>query len=425
MYLVTFLKELSLENFTPELQLIIAILSYYSQNINHYNSLDDIIPVPTYPTDINWQLLYKLTIRHRVTHQVYSYLNQLPNKTLSPTYLNLTQFYQTDKLCILAIAGETVRIAREFAKNNITYALVKGIILNVHIYNQLDSRSCKDIDVWVDQNQYKIAMDILYLLGYKKHFPTYELHGYKEQYYLSHRHDIAFYHNKRKVCVELHFNLNYFGINYFPIAKPILQPITLLGTLVYTLDDNYHLLYLMLHSATHAYSRIRWLNDIVLYVKSGKCDLNKVLNNAGEIGAIHIVVFSLILIRDIFAVNNPEIQLIIAQNSTKQSTYLVKLCEQFIRADYELIDGVGSSIVMFSKYRWYLLHLAVKGQRLKALLGDWFKIDNLFPYMTLPTPLAFVYYLCYPFWVIKYLVSGIIRQAKSSIELLHNQEKAQ
>ena len=63
---------------------------------------------------------------------------------------------------------------------------------------------------------------------------------------------------------------------------------------------------------------------------------------------------------------------------------------------------------MFFKYRFYLAQLAVRGQKLHAILGDLFKIDELFVYVTFPDKLSFMYYAVYPLWVIKYVLKSMV-----------------
>ena len=246
---------------------------------------------------------------------------------------------------------------------------MKGLVLNATLYSQLYSRPCKDIDLWVDITYLPAAMQVLTQMGYLKQFPGYELEGYKKDYYLSHRHDILFYHPQREICVELHFRLESPGINFFKFSPDLLHTVTLGETQVSTLKDNYHLLYLMLHGAIHAYSRLRWLNDIALYLKSNKCDLNKILCLATDIQATHIVLFSLMLVKDIFGTTDEEINIILGK-ADRKTVYLCNYCKQFICADYELTDGIGSNFGMFLKYRGYLFNLAGKGQKINATGAD-------------------------------------------------------
>ena len=357
----------------------------------------------------NWQRINELAKRHRLQLQLYSYLSQYPEITLTSFYAQLAKQSHDTQLRILATAGETMRIAKEFNTNNISYAVVKGIILNLHLYSKLESRPCRDIDIWVDLDCLKPAQQHLLKLGYIQLFPDYELNGFKEKYYLEHKHDILMVHPNKEILVELHFSLNSSGLNYFPFSRCKLHSVMLYNIPVKTLDDNYHLLYLMLHGSIHAYSRLRWLNDILLYLQSNKCDLTIVTQLAVELRISHIVVFSLILVKDMFNYQDNKINQTIAK-ADKQSIYLVKLCKQFIIADYELVDGAGSSFKMFLAYRWYLFNLAIRGQKIKMLVSDWYKIDKLFPYLNLPKHLSFIYYTIYPLWVGKYIISSIFQQ---------------
>ena len=77
---------------------------------------------------------------------------------------------------------------------------------------------------------------------------------------------------------------------------------------------------------------------------------------------------------------------------------------QFIVADYELTGGHGIFSKMFL-ISLYLAKLAAKGQRHQAIFGDLFKIDRLFPYFNLPRGYEFGYYLLYPLWIIKYIIT--------------------
>lgn len=347
---------------------------------------------------INWPLFYNLLIQHRVWHQIKNI----------PTSKQFSQFCYHDKLKILTTASETARIARAFNQRNLLYCVVKGIVLNSLIYQTLYSRPCKDIDVWVDPKTWHEAMSILKTLGYQKKLPDYELKGFKERYYLTHKHDMAFYHPDRKIEVELHFRLSYFGICFYKPTLSMLKTIDLFNTPVTTLHDDYHLLYLMIHGSIHGWMRLRWLHDIALFIKSKRCDLQHVLALSQDIHCEHVVKQSLILAHDLFKLDNDVLCQLI-QNPGRRVITLVTLVKQFIASNYVMTDGVGN-MNMFVKYRYYLLRLAVKRQKMNAILGDLFKIDMLFKSVTCPEKLAFMYYVLYPGWVVRYVFRNRFRK---------------
>ena len=378
-----------IKNNNLELSLLISILQTDT----------DVVSNPT----IDWALFYKLVIRHRVWHLVHKALLE----TAPPILPVITKRCQQDTLHLLNTANETIRIAAKFNEQTVEHCFIKGILLNVHIYGGLGTRPCRDIDVWIKLSDYPRAINALLSLGYKKKLPTYELSGFKQSYYMQHRHDMAFYHPDKRILIEPHFRLDYFGINFFPWESLTRKSIRVFNQDIMTLDDDYHLLYLMIHGSIHAWIRLRWLQDIALFIQSNKCDLKHVVDLAKQIKCEHLFEQTLLLINELFPSNNEVISPFI-QKPSRKSLQLAALSKQFIEGDYEMTDGFRH-YKMFFKYRFYLAKLAVKGQKLQAILGDLFKIDEVFQYATFPDKLAFMYYLIYPIWVIKYAWRSIRR----------------
>jgi hypothetical protein len=84
---------------------------------------------------------------------------------------------------------------------------------------------------------------------------------------------------------------------------------------------------------------------------------------------------------------------------------MANLLAQFVKTDYELTGGHGLFNRMFYKYRWYLLQITPPRKRWQVVRHDLFKIDKTFKKLTFPTGWEFAYYLLYPLWVIKYIIS--------------------
>ena len=355
---------------------------------------------------LDWEIFYQLLIRHRVWHQTQSRISFVDDAK----FLQLASYCKQDKLRILTAVAETVRIVRSFTEANIQYCVIKGVILNKLIYVAMDVRPCSDIDIWVSLSDYSEAIVNLVSLGYQQILPTYPLDGYIERYYMTHKHDMAFYHPERKQLVELHFRLSYLGMDYFLPTIDMCKTVSLFNTPVLTFEDNYHLLYLMLHGCIHAWIRLRWLNDIALYILSKKCDLKQVMSLAKQIHCEHIVEQSLILVRDLLGVEDIVLSKLIV-NPSRRVILITNLAKQFIASDYEMTEGLRN-LKMFIKYRYYLMRVAVKRQKINALVGDFFKIDRLFPYIRLPKKLAFMYYFLYLGWVLRVIWKALKYRAK-------------
>lgn len=375
---------------SPELQLILQALRTE--------------PKLVITTSLDWKMVYKLAIRHRVWHQLLAALTPLHQAQPNPIYDQLAERCRKDKLQLLATAAETIRLTHAFSAKNISHCFIKGMVLNATIYDAFDTRPCKDIDVWVKPSNFNEVQTILASLGYKKTSPRHELNEFQHEYYINHRHDMEFFHPERKIFVEAHFRLDYFGINFVNMTPAVFNPLPFFNHPIITLQDNYHLLYLMIHGAIHAWSRLRWLNDIALYIKSGRCDLNQVIDLSEQIYCGHIVEQALILVQDHFGKEEPRLANLI-QAPSKRAIKLARIAQKFIIADYELSEHYPILHRMFFKYRFYIVRLAIQGQKLNAMLGDLFKIDNLFPYVNFPKKLSFMYYMLYPLWVIKIIIS--------------------
>lgn len=350
---------------------------------------------------INWNYLLKLIIRHRMVEQVYTALTESTNR-LPPNFIaQLKQYSLRSNITSLSMVAESIRIARAFNNVEIMYSIVKGIPLSEFLYGGATKRQAKDIDMVVSIDNLNQAIQILLDKGYKVERPNFNLTGFKRDYYFTHSHDISLFHPERKVEIELHFRLEYFGTKFFASSANIYKTIMVQNQLLVTLNDEYHVLYLMFHASIHAWTRLRWLHDIYLYLKSGQCSLQKIYDLAINLKAEKIVWQALWLLRDIYAYKSDYGNQILAQHN-QAGLRLAIAARKFILNDYELSAGHGVFNKMFFYYRVYLMDLALPGQKLKTLLHDLFKIDKIFPYLTLPRICSWGYYLIYPFWIIKY-----------------------
>lgn len=371
-----------------ELNLIIAILTARSAlNIT---------------ADLNWPYFVKLVIRHRVIEQVYLRLKTQENIPDSVKQ-RLEAICQQQRLRLLMLAGETIRLSRELSVAGIGYAVVKGIPLAVDAYGGITKRQCKDIDLWVDFANWDQAVKILQNCGYCQTRPEYSLTGFKRDYYLKRNHDFEFFHPQKKVQVELMFRVSYLGVDFPQLSEVPLKQCNINNNPVMSMEDNYHLLLLIVHGAIHAWHRLRWLLDIYLLIQQQKVDLVKLLTLAEQFECRAMVIQCLWLLNKVFGLDDREIQPLL-DNISRKDSRLAKLLFEFVAADYELTGRHGLFNRMFFKYRWYLTQITPPKQRWRVIRQDLFKIDKTFKELTLPSGWEFGYYLLYPLYVIKYII---------------------
>ena len=377
---------------SPELKIIIDILN------NNLTASS----LPTKVEIINWDYLLKLIIRHRIIGQTYTAFLAAPTLPIPSNFLaHLKQYSLRSNLASLSMVAESIRIIRAFNDADITYSIVKGIPISALLYGGATKRQAKDIDILVNLNDLNQAIQILLSKGYKIERPNFNLTGFKRDYYFINNHDIGFFHPERKVEIELHFRLEYFGTKFFANSATTYKTILVQNQPLITLNNEYHVLYLMFHASIHAWTRLRWLHDIYLYLKSGECSIQKVYALAISLNAEKVVWQTLWLLSDIYKYRNDYGDQILDHHNPA-GLRLARISREFILNDYEFTAGHGVFNKMFFYYRIYLIYLALPGQRLKAIFNDLFKIDKIFPYVTMPRNCSWGYYLIYPLLVVKY-----------------------
>ena len=141
--------------------------------------------------------------------------------------------------------------------------------------------------------------------------------------------------------LNLKFNrlLDSVGTNFFSFDEVMTKSLFINQKKFITLEDNYYFLYLMLHGAKHAWSRLRWLNDIALHIRQDKCDLDLVYSLSFDLKCEHLFMQSLWLLRDIYQISNEIIDELLTHIDAR-ALKLAGLAKQFICADFVFIgDG--------------------------------------------------------------------------------------
>lgn len=384
--------------FVPELELILLVI----RDKPNEDKLMVLI------AQVRWDYLLQLIVRHRLVGPLYS---ALQNISLVPASFlaQLKQLNQQMKINSLRLSAEAIRIARVFERENVPFIIVKGIPLAVNLYGGSDKRQCKDVDIWVSTSDLERAENLLHKLGYITMRPAYKLVGLKKKFYLNHAHEIALVNSSRLVEVELHFKLESVGTNFFSFDKVRTQSLFMNRQKFITLEDNYNFLYLMLHGAKHGWSRLRWLNDIALYIRQDKCDLDLVYSLSCDLKCEHLFMQSLWLLRDFYQISNEKIDQLLTHIDAR-ALKLADFAKQFICADFVFIGDGYVFKSMFLKYRYYQITLDNGLKRFSAVWDILFNLDRVFSLVNLPRYCGFVYYILYPFEVIRHFIMRIFRK---------------
>jgi len=216
--------------------------------------------------EIDFNRIYKISSLSRVSNMVYYGLLKLDKETLSKIP-NLEDF---KKECLVYGIKEKVQeqdmldIIKTFEKENIKILLFKGYVLK-NLYPKVDMRVMGDIDFLVEPNDIEKAQKLLESIGFKK--------DDKVDFNV----EVAYHRN---IEVELHKKLSSAETPYFDDAfDHTIKYLNYSNT--YTLEINYHFVYLLSHALYHVKKGglgIKYPLDFYLYLNKYDIDFNKIID---------------------------------------------------------------------------------------------------------------------------------------------------
>ena len=199
-------------------------------------------------------------------------LTQLLGKEVTARLLEMQQM---EMLQNLFLEDELRKILHAFNEANIAILLFKGPALAYTVYPQAHLRTYHDIDALIRPADLERARTLLSGMG----FSFYE--EYRANVINSKRTGYNFTLKREdswlEVLLELHTAPHESEIGTdFDIAAlwANAQPITILGEQTLTLNPVDHLLYLCWHYRFHSFSRLLWLYDVVVLLRTYADDLD-------------------------------------------------------------------------------------------------------------------------------------------------------
>jgi len=241
----------------PELALIIQILS--PENRNPSGS----IPLaPFSKGGLNQGEFIRLVKHHRLDSILFQKIESLNIDLPTKLKQKLEQINKRNKMRMLKLTSELIRIHQIFTENNIDYISLKGPALSQQIYGDYTIRSSRDLDILVNPKKILEAKILLESIGYKTQDKYTKLSKFNDK-------EVKFFNSEKNTLVELHHRL--FNNKYlFPFSSEILNNIRFikLNTVeIPSLSDTDNFLYIATHAAAHNWSRLVWAIDIINFKK--------------------------------------------------------------------------------------------------------------------------------------------------------------
>ncbi len=256
---------------------------------------------------IDWPRLRRLVRRHGVWGLVK---NGLAEAGVAPPETFTTPFGATAAAMSrrnLANAAETARLHSLLRQAGISAVFVKGATLAALCYRNLVIKHSFDIDILVSPAQVELARAVLEQAGYAMAPPLPALTKAQLALLLKHSREWVFHHQNSRIVVELHWRLAYNDLllKDWDTSAPLVT-VKIGEAEVPTFSREHLFVYLCVHGAQHAWSRLKWLADLgALLALEDDADIEGLYRAAQDAGAGRCAGQALLLCERLLGVELP------------------------------------------------------------------------------------------------------------------------
>ena len=247
---------------------------------------------------------------HGVVPQVYKMLKRLSEEKRitvgKELYAAFKAAYMQTARSNMLMSAELLRIMKLLEHNGIEALGFKGPALAQLAYGDITLRQFGDLDILVAKADALQAISLLESDGY---VPEIMLSGSKKEAFFVSVNVLGLSHPSHGVRIEVHWGL--LSKNYavsWDMRKLLSRPgqVLINGSAIAVPPQTDHLLYLCIHGSKHLYERLEWITDVDRTVRMSLPDWEELLDAAGEKGVTRMVLLSLWLCRELFALPLPE-----------------------------------------------------------------------------------------------------------------------
>lgn len=227
----------------------------------------------------------------------------------------------------MLMSAELIKVMKNFKTTNISAIPYKGPLLAQLAYGDITLRQYVDLDILVEENQLRQAINILKQNDYIVDEEEYKYIMKNKSIF----HDISLY--KNNIHIELHWKLfsDEFKTDIENIQiKENLSQVSISNHTLESFENEILILYLTVHGAKHRWERIEWLLDIVKIVQNQTINWDRLLELMHTTKTSKILLSTLYLCQNILDLDIPEkVQILI--NDVK----ILKLSKNFEKDFYK------------------------------------------------------------------------------------------
>jgi len=271
--------------------------------------------------NIDWVSFMRLVRHHRVYPLIYEKLKKVKLSQIPLDIMkSLESQYNLNTLRMLQLSSELCCISKALEDAGIRNIVLKGPVLAKQLYDDINLRTSKDLDILISLDDVENAEETLHALGYTSEQKP--LNWKKKSHHLSYRHEL------HTIQVEIHWRLSpkFERKQTFDLLWERRQKISVANQSIYVLRNEELLIYLSDHGARHGWFRLRWLVDMDRLLK---CDFNldELKLAISKHGGLPFISQAVLLAQTFFSTSLTEnVEILIEKSKSQQLAQLALEC---------------------------------------------------------------------------------------------------
>ena len=338
---------------------------------------------------LDWSLIIQSAIHQGILPIFCLRILSAAERGLPPKVLELINAkLQVHRQSIVRLTWKLVQCVEALTSNGIETIILKGPILALQAYGDLNMRQFSDLDILIHQTDFPKVYDLLVKSGYT---PVFKLDDRQKNYIR--RTDNHFQFKRQGDMLEVHWEIGPLE-NIHPLTAELMwqeiNTVQLFDKELWALSLENTILFLCLHGAKHGWKQLKWIVDLAYISRScHEDDWIRLIEQARRYGLLRQVCLGLLLAEELVDAALPTmIQDNI--NEDRQAELLASKVKAGLFGDH-------SQPSLLESYLFYLQTRERWGDRLHYLIEllllpkkpDWLMI-------TLPENIYILYYLIRP-----------------------------
>lgn len=395
------------ETLSPELTLVLLCSKLEIQE-KEQEVIDKLITAG----GLDWNQFLHLTLHHRLYPLVCQGLGKCNDlKVPREIIAALRQERNRNVSKTLPMTGELIKVMGAMSKKGIRAVVLKGFPLAKLLYKDLTLRTSRDLDILVWPKDVHKARRVLEESGYFLDAATSQLTDEQLKKWMKVNQHLHYWDQEKNVCIELHWRLDCHGMNIpLPALENNLDTMEIAGQPMKVLGKEELLLYLVLHGASHAWFRFKWLIDVDILIKNQDFSWKRLYALADQLAVRSVLNQGIFLSRELLGTVIPShVAERVAMD--KRGQRLAFMAVNFIRSSEYKTKGIGRVAIAFFQWHRYQFYLQAAWRKKISLLARCFlPSEEDFKMISLSEKMYFIYYMMSPFtWLGRRLWNAVKR----------------